>query len=93
MNWLVFALMTVVSWGVYGILLHTGQMGMKGAQSNPAKEGEVSHSKWSKSGTFQFPFTVRPITFGRSANAFLPRQSAVTQIDQMFRHFVTIDDC
>jgi drug/metabolite transporter (DMT)-like permease len=29
MNWLVFALMTVVSWGVYGIFLHTGQMGMK----------------------------------------------------------------
>ena len=28
MNWLVFALMTVVSWGVYGIFLHTGQMGM-----------------------------------------------------------------
>ena len=29
MNWLVFALMTVVSWGVYGAFLHTGQMGMK----------------------------------------------------------------
>ena len=29
MNWLVFALMTVASWGVYGIFLHTGQMGMK----------------------------------------------------------------
>src|SRR2546427_12810734 len=28
MNWLVFALMTVLSWGVYGILLHTGQLGM-----------------------------------------------------------------
>ncbi len=28
MNWLVFALMTVLSWGVYGIFLHTGQMGM-----------------------------------------------------------------
>src|SRR3954466_1108529 len=28
MNWLVFALMTVVSWGGYGIFLHTGQMGM-----------------------------------------------------------------
>src|SRR3954452_16910189 len=28
MNWLVFALMTVVSWGLYGILLHTGQMAM-----------------------------------------------------------------
>src|SRR6266446_4404726 len=29
MNWLVFALMTVVSWGVYGIFLHTGQVEMK----------------------------------------------------------------
>src|SRR5436190_4823372 len=28
MSWLGFALMTVVSWGVYGILLHTGQMAM-----------------------------------------------------------------
>ena len=28
MGWLVFALMTVASWGVYGILLHSGQMGM-----------------------------------------------------------------
>jgi drug/metabolite transporter (DMT)-like permease len=28
MNWLVFALMTVLSWGVYGIFLHTGQVGM-----------------------------------------------------------------
>lgn len=25
MNWLTFALMTVVSWGLYGILLHQGQ--------------------------------------------------------------------
>src|SRR2546422_10068657 len=29
MNWLVFALMTVVTWGVYGVFLHTGQLGMK----------------------------------------------------------------
>src|SRR6476660_5247587 len=29
MNWLAFALMTVVTWGVYGAFLHTGQMGMK----------------------------------------------------------------
>jgi hypothetical protein len=27
-TWLIFALMTVFSWGVYGVLLHTGQMGM-----------------------------------------------------------------
>ena len=26
--WLVFALLTVASWGVYGILLHSGQVGM-----------------------------------------------------------------
>ena len=25
MNWLIFALMTVVSWGVYGVLLHKGR--------------------------------------------------------------------
>ena len=28
MNWLVFALMTVVTWGVYGVFLHTGQTNM-----------------------------------------------------------------
>ncbi len=28
MNWLFFALMTVLSWGVYGIFLHSGAMGM-----------------------------------------------------------------
>ena len=28
MNWLIFALITVVSWGLYGILLHGGQIGM-----------------------------------------------------------------
>ena len=27
-TWLVFALMTVASWGVYGVLLHTGQTSM-----------------------------------------------------------------
>ena len=26
--WLTFALMTVATWGVYGVLLHTGQLGM-----------------------------------------------------------------
>jgi drug/metabolite transporter (DMT)-like permease len=33
MNWLIFALMTVVSWGLYGIFLHSGQVAMKD-QSN-----------------------------------------------------------
>jgi hypothetical protein len=28
MTWLAFALMTVAAWGVYGVLLHTGQMAM-----------------------------------------------------------------
>ena len=28
MSWLIFALMTVAAWGVYGILLHAGQVGM-----------------------------------------------------------------
>jgi len=28
MTWLLFALMTVASWGVYGLLLHSGQMSM-----------------------------------------------------------------
>lgn len=27
-SWLFFALLTVVSWGVYGVFLHTGQMAM-----------------------------------------------------------------
>jgi drug/metabolite transporter (DMT)-like permease len=29
MSWLAFALMTVVSWGLYGIFLHSGQAAMK----------------------------------------------------------------
>lgn len=28
MTWLIFALMTVISWGLYGAFLHTGQIGM-----------------------------------------------------------------
>ncbi|MBL9169753.1 MAG: hypothetical protein JNN07_18585 [Verrucomicrobiales bacterium] len=28
MNWIFFALLTVVTWGVYGVLLHTGQTQM-----------------------------------------------------------------
>jgi len=30
MTWLAFALLTVVSWGVYGVFLHTGQTNMGG---------------------------------------------------------------
>jgi len=29
MTWLIFALMTVLSWGVYGVFLHTGQTQMQ----------------------------------------------------------------
>ncbi len=29
MTWLAFALLTVVSWGVYGVFLHTGQLNMQ----------------------------------------------------------------
>ncbi len=36
MNWLAFALMTVLCWGVYGIFLHSGSMGMAaGAGGDP----------------------------------------------------------
>ena len=28
MTWLIFALMTVTAWGLYGVLLHTGQVSM-----------------------------------------------------------------
>ena len=28
MTWLIFAFMTVASWGLYGVLLHTGQISM-----------------------------------------------------------------
>jgi drug/metabolite transporter (DMT)-like permease len=37
MNWLVFALMTVVSWGLYGAFLHTGQLGMADPQNGRYK--------------------------------------------------------
>jgi uncharacterized membrane protein YeaQ/YmgE (transglycosylase-associated protein family) len=37
MTWLVFALMTVFSWGVYGVFLHTGQMGMADAANGRYK--------------------------------------------------------
>ena len=29
MNWLLFAFLTVASWGVYGVFLHSGQLGME----------------------------------------------------------------
>lgn len=35
MNWLVFAYLTVFSWGVYGILLHTGRSGMPAGAEAP----------------------------------------------------------
>src|SRR6201996_1326376 len=33
MTWLIFALITVFSWGVYGILLHSGQVAMADKQN------------------------------------------------------------
>jgi hypothetical protein len=35
MNWLVFALMTVISWGVYGVLLHKGRGNMPMGPETP----------------------------------------------------------
>ena len=35
--WLYYALLTVVAWGLYGILLHTGQIGMNDPQSGRYK--------------------------------------------------------
>src|SRR4051812_12907131 len=37
MTWLVFALLTVFSWGVYGIFLHTGQTNMGGGDPAVAR--------------------------------------------------------
>jgi drug/metabolite transporter (DMT)-like permease len=37
MTWLAFALLTVVSWGVYGLFLHTGQMSMGDPQNGRMK--------------------------------------------------------
>lgn len=36
-TWLFFALLTVVSWGVYGVFLHTGQLGMKDPENGRYK--------------------------------------------------------
>lgn len=38
MSWLVFALMTVGCWGVYGVFLHKGSMGMKAPGVNEAPD-------------------------------------------------------
>ena len=32
MTWLIFALLKVVSWGAYGLFLHTGQTAMGGGE-------------------------------------------------------------
>ena len=41
MTWLIFALMTVVSWGVYGIFLHWGSTGMNVPGSSPDPNGRI----------------------------------------------------
>ena len=35
MNWLYFALLTVACWGLYGIFLHAGQVGMADKVARP----------------------------------------------------------
>jgi uncharacterized membrane protein len=35
MTWLIFALMTVASWGLYGVFLHTGQVSMGDPKVDP----------------------------------------------------------
>ncbi len=35
MNWLIFAYLTVLSWGVYGVLLHIGRSGMPMGAETP----------------------------------------------------------
>jgi len=35
--WLLFAFLTVISWGVYGVFLHTGQTGMGGGDPAAAR--------------------------------------------------------
>src|SRR5690242_5803164 len=37
MSWLSFSLMTVAAWGVYGVLLHQGQLGMADAANGRYK--------------------------------------------------------
>lgn len=37
MTWLLFALLTVASWGVYGVFLHTGQTSMGGGDPAAAR--------------------------------------------------------
>ena len=37
MTWLVFALLTVAAWGVYGIFLHNGQVMMKDPENGRYK--------------------------------------------------------
>lgn len=37
MTWLLFALLTVASWGVYGVFLHTGQTSMGGGDPATAR--------------------------------------------------------
>ncbi|MBZ0256494.1 hypothetical protein K8I31_10550, partial [bacterium] len=37
MTWLIYALMTVASWGLYGIFLHSGQMGMSDPENGRYK--------------------------------------------------------
>ena len=39
MNWILFAYLTVFSWGVYGVLLHIGRSGMPAGAGAPCVTG------------------------------------------------------
>ena len=34
MTWLVFAMLTVLTWGLYGVFIHSGQIGMGESQGH-----------------------------------------------------------
>ena len=69
MNWLIFALMTVLSWGLYGIFLHSGQVGHGGQVQRPLQSlplrrpglfpdrrpGAAGHSGHAQGGLESFP--------------------------------------
>jgi hypothetical protein len=42
MNWLIFAYLTVLSWGVYGILLHMGRSAMPGVKPPGPEAGNAA---------------------------------------------------
>lgn len=45
-SWLIFSLLTVGCWGVYGILLHTGSLGMSPADGSPDPNARYKAFLW-----------------------------------------------